>query len=366
MVLRRAARGALSADVVSVTGRAKSVLAIVVVLSALAARVAVLTTASASADLANYSFVAARLRGHEPLYESGRGRYNYSPVWSWILGGLDSLSHSCGVSLTWLIRALLTAVDVAVALVLARLARRTARAPEVAAALYLANPISIWVSGFQGAFDNLALLTLLFAISSQDVRRAGPWLWASMAVKQVTVLHPILWTRRKRDFGYVVLAYAAFAALFLPYARQWRAIVDDVLLYRSVPRSYGFSEWILWNDRLALLLSLVAVGAAGLSAWLLRFHDRVRSSLFVFLVLLFFAPGLGSQYLLWPLPFAALLPSFRALLFSAAGLAWILGSHFGLPGSGRWLGHLVWLSVAFWAVGELRILRAERSLKWTM
>ncbi len=34
-------------------------------------------------------------------------------------------------------------------------------------------------------------------------------------------------------------------------------------------------------------------------------------------------------------------------------MAWTLGSHYGIPGSGRWMGHVVWLSFVFWLVREV-------------
>lgn len=38
---------------------------------------------------------------------------------------------------------------------------------------------------------------------------------------------------------------------------------------------------------------------------------------------------------------------------TVATIAWTLGSHYGIPGSGRWMGHVVWLSFLFWLVREV-------------
>ncbi len=88
-----------------------------------------------------------------------------------------------------------------------------------------------------------------------------------------------------------------------------------------------------------------------------RKEPLTRACLLLFLVILLFAPGLGSQYLIWPITIGALFGGCRFFLFSAASIAWTLGSAYEIPGSGRWMGHLIWLSCGFWALGELRHLR---------
>lgn len=346
-----------------VGGRAKAFVLGFVIAASVGARFYLAWTAPSSVDLESYGIVAAQGREGLPLYES-TSRYNYSPVWSWAIAGLDAVSRAAGLPFDGVTRSLLAGVDLGVAALVFLLARRSGRAPWTCAALFLVNPVGIWVSSVQGQFDNVAVLCLLAALSAGTAKRSGPWLFASIAVKQVTLVHPILWIRRRKDALAVALVYAAAAALFLAYWRQWRAILAHVVFYRGVPRSYGFSEWVLADSAWALPLGLTALAAAGAAAWLLRLHDPVRASLFVFLVLLFFAPGLGSQYLMWPLPFAALHPGWRALLFSAAAILWILGSHYSIPGSGRWMGQILWLSVALWGSGEIRALTAERRLAW--
>ncbi|MGH9400436.1 MAG: hypothetical protein ACRD00_08695, partial [Thermoanaerobaculia bacterium] len=85
----------------------------------------------------------------------------------------------------------------------------------------------------------------------------------------------------------------------------------------------------------------------------------VRASLFVFLVLLFFAPGLGSQYFVWPLALGSLFGGSGYALTTAAALAWTLGWQYSWPGSVQFLGQVTWLCVAFWLVREARVLAAR-------
>jgi hypothetical protein len=155
----------------------------------------------------------------------------------------------------------------------------------------------------------------------------------------------------------VPLAYLLPALLFIPYARQWRAIFDRLLVYSSVPRSYGFSEFVVNDARWAPVMSAIDFAAALAAALALGKEPLPRACLLLFLVILLFAPGLGSQYLIWPITVGALFGGCRFFLFSAASIAWTLGSAYEIPGSGRWIGHLIWLSCGFWALGELRHLR---------
>jgi hypothetical protein len=180
----------------------------------------------------------------------------------------------------------------------------------------------------------------------------------SLAAKQVTTFHPLLWLRRRRGWAIVAGAYLATAAFLLPYADRWRPMLKLFLDYTSVPRSYGFSEWVVFDSRWGPIVGAVDAAAGLLAAWFLSRKPLPQACLLLFLVLLFFAPGLGSQYLIWPLAFGALRPRTGYWLFTAASTLWILGSLFGVVGSGGGMGHLIWLSVAFWAIREIRELRA--------
>ena len=339
--------------------RAPLVLALAVLLGA-ALRFALAWTAPESVDLQSYGIVADLLRRGQPLY-AGTHRYNYSPLWAWALAGIHGMAGTLSVSAVGLTRSLLAAADLACAGMAFRVARRTGLArPWAAAAAVAANPLLIWASSVQGQFDNLSILLLLVAIDAGTAPRAAPWLFLSVAIKQVTAVHPLLFLKRRQDVPAVLAAYAATAALFLPFASQWRAVRDHVILYRAVPRSYGLSELVLWDARFALPVAALALTAATAAAWRLRFAEPARASLFVFLVLLALAPGLGAQYFVWPLVVGALFRGAGYFLVTAGALLWTLGSHFAVPGSGQFFGQIAWLAVLFWAIREARVLFPAR------
>lgn len=317
----------------------------------------------AGVDLASYDSVVGILRAGRPLYESTH-LYNYSPLWSWTLLGLRNAAEHLGIAPEFLIRIFLTIGDIACAALLFRLARRRgAASPWTVSALFLGNPVLIWIGASQGQFDVLVVSFLLFAILATPEeprggrRAAGEWipmllLGLSMAWKQVTVFHPLLWRKRIRR-PLLLVAYAVPAMAFLPYARQWRAIVRNVLLYRSVPASYGFSELVLFDRRWAAPVAAAALAGAAACAFTGAGRDLARGSLRIFLVLLLLTPGIGGQYLFWPLALGCLFPSAGLWMTTAAASLWIAGDRLAIAGTARFGGHLVWLAIAFWLVREL-------------
>ena len=312
------------------------------------------------------------LRSGRPLYE-GTERYNYPPLWSWILSGLGRVAAAAGVPFFAAVRATLVAVDVAVAAVLYRLARRLGTpTPLAAPALYLANPIAIWVSAAQGQFDGAMVLLLLLALLlDRGARPEGEsprWtamlsLAGAIGLKQAAAFHPILWFRGRRRWRAVV-PWLLVALSFAPYLAQSRAIRDHVLLYRTVPRSFGFSELVLAESAWAAPVALAACAAAAASAWMLRNREPARASLFVFLALLVFAPGFGIQYLVWPIALGCLFPGAGLWLATAAGLLWtdVGGAWSRIPGVNQFGGQLLWLSLVYWALREARALGLWPSL----
>ena len=334
----------------------------------LAARLLLAWRSSGGVEIGYYSTVARGVSSGEGLY--GTGLNNYAPVWAGVILLVERASRATGAPFGSLLRTLLTGVDLVCAAVLWRIAAGRGKNPWKIAALFLVNPVSIWATGFQGQFDNLSLLFLLIAILATPRREgdgAAGWpaiasLTLSIATKQVTALHPILWVRRVRHPAMVVVPYAATALLFLPFLGEWRAIRDHVVRYSGVPRSYGLSELVLFDDRFSLPVGVLCLAAGLLTAWRLsREPDLPVACLLLFLVLLFFAPGFGTQYAVWPLTVGVLSGGAGYFVFTATTMAWTLGSHFGIPGSGRWMGHLVWLSVGFWLLREVRLFADPRA-----
>jgi hypothetical protein len=292
--------------------------------------------------------------------------YHFFAPWAWLLRLFGTVSEA-GVAFATVQRSFFALVDLGVAALVYRLAERTPGAlpPRTAALLYLINPVAIYVSSVQAQFDGLAILfllaALLFTVRQPEGRgfAAGVLLGLSLAAKQVTALHPLLWLRRRSGVLTAAVAYGIPLLTLAPHARSWRIVVRSLLVYYPMPVSYGLSELALWDSRFSPLVAALGLGASLAAIFWLRNRELVRSCLFLSLVMLFFACGLGSQYLLWLLPFGALFGGGPYLAFTAASLLWIGGSRYGLPGSGQFLGHVVWFSVGIWMFFESRALGAR-------
>jgi hypothetical protein len=295
--------------------------------------------------------------------------YHFFPIWGWILMAFERAERA-GASFAAIQRGFLSLVDVGIAALVYRLAGRVpgAVSPRAAALAFLANPVAIFVSAVQGQFDGLALFFLLAALlhtvrrpEPKGVSWAGVLLGLSVAAKQVTMFHPLLWLRRRRGILDVAAAYGLPLLTLLPYARSWRVVGKSLLVYYSVPRSYGLSELVLWDSRFGPFVQALGLAAALAAIVWLRTRELVRSCLFLFLVLLFFASGMGSQYLLWPLPFGALFGGRACLAFTGASTLWIVGTYYAVPGSGQFMGQLVWITVGIWMFFESRALGSARA-----
>ena len=89
------------------------------------------------------------------------------------------------------------------------------------------------ISSYHLQFDNLAILLLLTAVVLFERAKELPAalaLAASLLIKHVTVLHPLLFRRQPgwRGLLPVALPYAVFVAAFLPYAASRDRILDQV------------------------------------------------------------------------------------------------------------------------------------------
>ncbi|MET0619824.1 MAG: hypothetical protein ABW056_06070 [Thermoanaerobaculia bacterium] len=337
-------------------------------LVALAVRLWLLAGFHGNYDTESYALVAEIARTGGDLYRDTT-RYNYSPLWAGVCVAVEGAARTLGTSPIPVFGALLLLADLATAVLVFVLARRrrSAEAAALAALLFFANPVSILVSSRHLQFDGLAILFLLAAIlfseRARDVSAAAA-LSVSLLIKHVTGLHPLLFRRRPGAKGLlpVVAPYLVFAASLLPYARSWRDILQNVVLYRGVTGNYGIEVMVLipgvpdWAP-VPIFFAAVAVAIVRLSR-----VELVRASLLLFLVILVFAPGFGRQYCVWPIALGALFAGPGFYLYSVVAGAFLVGAIFpearaavSLPG---WYGPF-WASVA-WLAWELRGTRRAR------
>jgi hypothetical protein len=331
-------------------------------------------------NLLSWRIVANVLATGKDLYRDTDGRYNYSPLWAGIVWILARVAVPLGLSLDRAVSLFLTAVDVATAAVLFRIAlertesRRTALA---AALLFFANPVSAIVSGSLGAFDNLAIFFLLLSIPrvARPVSRARTVgaMSLSLLAKHVAWFHPLLLARRREQprvglFGALV-PYAVFFVSFLPFWASREAIRTRVFGYSSLDEPYGLEPLRFWRFLPQETLPVIFVATGLVAVYALRQVEFGRACLLLFLVNLIFLPGIGQNYFVWPIALGALYPSLGYAVYSVMIALFLIHSPdalaIELPHLPDWSGP--WWAAVLWLLLELRGMRggtaAARAIK---
>lgn len=171
------------------------------------------------------------------------GRYNYGPIWFYVLHFLDQLPLTGAghfLAFRWKVAIFLTVVDVAIFTVLLRLYGL------IVASLFFLNPISIVITGYHSQMDNFALLLGFLAVLLIQYQRKSfgllpglALLGVSLVTKHFLIFFP-LWlafkeVRWSRKILVIAVPYTIFLISFLPYLRDGsQGILHNVFLYRSV------------------------------------------------------------------------------------------------------------------------------------
>lgn len=329
-------------------------------------------------DTQSYLLVVAAVESGQNVY-AATDRYNYSPVWSWVVTALWRVSTPNVGVFVLLLGLLQIAADCGSAALLLRIARRLSRTPEEsrrAALLFFANPVSILISCVHGQFDGLSILCLLAAVAaalSSSPRRApaaAAWLSLSLILKHVTLFHPILFSRRRAggvlSDGLLLAPYALFVLAFLPYAGAWPSILENVVAYGArasvLQKTGGLFALVDWSAAGRWVSGAVLLLGVAWVIWETRHLELARACLVLFLALLTFSPTYAVQYLVWPVALGALYPTPAYGLYTLAAALY----HSSAPESLRlaWpikttvLG--TWAAAAIWLCAELLSARRAR------
>ncbi len=339
-------------------------------------------------DVESYRIVADIVAAGSNVYQ-GTHRYNYGPVWFLLLGALDVLPDGGAsplLALRWKVAGLLTLVDVAIGLAL------RSRFGSLAAILFFLNPVSIIITGHNSQFDNLAVLFGLLGALALDRWRSTDWSWlgglllvgVSLATKHILFVFP-LWialrqTSWRRKLLAVLLPYGVFMLGFMPYAKDgWSGIVENVLLYRSIPNAP------LWLGSMpAVLVRLLPLTAWFVGAMLIlgvawRRRPLLEAFLLYLVALVVFASAIANQYLAIPMAAIAVWPSWPFAAYTLAATAYLasgdatfdawLQPWFGAGGAVSGIGYqrvlpLLGLGLVWQILSAERRKTCLRSLRW--
>jgi len=293
-------------------------------------------------------------------------RYTTSPVWFLIIGALKWVQlNVTDFEFHFVLRSFLTAIDLLTCLCLCFIAAREGTAPAAVALLYYLNPVTFLLTGYHGQFENIALLMLLIGIAScyrfkDRPVLSGVFLW-SFATLGLISKHNVLCqfvscvdaaTRDTwRKLILIALSFALFGATFIPYWQKGsEGIIRYVFLYASSPGVYGITSLV----DLGVLKYLFMIGAV-VFPLLLRGDDVVEHCMISGLFFLVFTTGIGVQYFVLPIAFAALRPSKEFLIYTIVTTMFLLGSPVNLatPGFNALRINVVWMAAVYWFVVAL-------------
>lgn len=324
-------------------------------------------------DFESYEIVADIVQADGNVYMQTH-RYNYGPVWFWILGYLRNLP---GAGFRWGIIALLSLSDIGLGAILWRKGLR------FATAVFMLSNISIHITGFHNQFDNLAVLCAFGALLLMDRAKTPEhkslilhWLGVSALGISITLKHVFVfmpfwllfrtgdWRRRMWScliplslFGISLVAYAGIPELleskefsdalsrfaanhqelglgcgakqFLADMRQidypGNEIVKNVLKYRS-HNNGQFYRWVLGANIVWVLPNTLFFFVAMLGiGWLTRKRSHFDAGLIYSLGMFVFSPAIAMQYYAIPaLPAAVYWFPFGLLYHAILGGCFLL------------------------------------------
>ena len=348
-----------------------------IVLGVVAIGLAARLIAAASSDNGNYDqrsyeIVVGIMRRGGNVYAETQ-RYNYSPVWAYLLLALDTVARAAQLSLHFTIGVFLTLIDLVNAALIGRIAAREGVPARVGFAAFLLNPVAVLISAYQGQFETLAALPVLATLAFAP-RLAIVWLLGTAAVIVKHLLTFAVWTLYAARFGprRAIGASAAtgliFIALLVPFALLGAGadIVGNVFLYRGLCCFYGFAALLPEQlARGAFAAVMIVMPLFALERLNLSIPALVRLSA---TALVAFIPGFGQQYFLVPVLFAAYAPSWWYAAFSAAVTAYLASTRDNInviatPFDAYYLTGIVWAIALVWTAYLLRsAARAERRI----
>lgn len=332
-------------------------------------------------DVASFYMFAGSLRDHglEWTYRNGViffsnfPVFNHPPLTAYYLELVDNLSKNpflrdYGLTFPFLLRLPGVVADLIAVFILLRIRDLTpqCRIPNWTMLLFALSPVSAMISGFHGNTDSV-LVTFLLLAAYACLRKRPVWSGIFFALSCQVKIIPLLllpifwffWRRRQGATRFTIPVAVVTATLWIqPLVRFPLLFVRNVFSYNSLWGSWGISyclkltQWSQFKGGffnlptgatlVVWMLKVVIIGAVIAIAWRRRhlsegeFFNSLAYAWIVFFVL---APGVCSQYLVWPAPFILLLsPTFygwftmsssAALFFFynslTGGLPWYIG-----------------------------------------
>ncbi len=287
-------------------------------------------------DVDSYRIVADIVNSGGNVYAETR-RYNYGPVWFYILHFLDIIPVGGSFSLESLrykVTFFLTCVDVALFVFLLK------RYSMLTACLFLLNPISIIITGYHSQFDNFAILVGLLAVYFyQEYPKLRFYALVgfgfSLSIKHVLFLFPF-WVALKektwvRKIIVILVPYVIFLLGFVFFIPEGgNGILKHVFLYKSFnngPFWEVFAPSVLLHFVPKILLF---IGTLIVLGFVFRKRQILESFYIYLIVMVVFTSALTNQYLAIPLVAIAIFWNPFYAFYTFTGLLYLFVEKDGL------------------------------------
>lgn len=317
--------------------------------------------------------------------------FNHPPLVAYFLHGIYAAAKgspsNTALLFPFLLRLPGIIADFLVVLLMLALRERW-KIPAWGLALLALSPLSIMVSGFHGNTDPIVVLFVLLAACAcvwQKPALSGAALALGCCIKIVPLLllpaFLFFWLARRRALGFGVAFVVVVTTLSLEPLLTFPVLfAKRVVAYGSYWGIWGIPYWLRlthwpsfdyfgFHDMplgaviVSSALKLMIVAGAILIAWRRRNEDArglFLSIAYTWLLFFILAPGVGAQYLVWPMPFLLVFspPLFATTTAAAScfvfffyntitgGLPWHLGISKDAI-TDRWAPWTVWPWLAF-------------------
>ena len=272
---------------------------------------------------------AASLHGvnvyvHHPDYPAGP--YAYFPLFLYLELPMQWLAMHTGLSFTVLGKLPILAGDIATAVLIGDAVAAqggSRRATTLAIAAFWLNPLVLYDSAYYGRLDSIGCALLLLALRrlrprNKHVVRSAAWYALAVAAKTFPafVVAGVFRAAKGARMQAALVGAAVFVLVLLPYLGSLRAVYHDVIKYDATKSPQGLSWQTLLQPTLEaqdarrlgyVMFALFVV----LVLWLSRITDLDRYVVLTLLLFLCVSKVVLEQYLVWPIPWLAILAATR-------------------------------------------------------
>lgn len=339
----------------------------------LTVRIYLASTTTGNYDMESYRIVSDLVLDGKNIY-ANTYRYNYSPLWAYVLAFFRQIEIVYLIPLSFSIRFFLSLVDVGTLIILLLLAKKLVIPLTRVAVLFFLNPVSIILTGHHGQFDNLTILLILCGAYLFLTKRHGVISWLFMTMAGITKHHVfneilIILKTWLKSWGKILFLFCLSAALFwlsfLPYWQEGKVfIISNVFLYRASSGLGGYGipnlmarlkfdpQWINYYHYFFYYVYI-------LFPLLLPTKQILKRLLLVILFMLSFMPGFATQYVVLPIALGSLFggPPFLLYTLFASFHLFGHGAELNIPRFASFYFVEIWLMSFFWFLWEMNNFR---------